>query len=138
MAKIVARALAKSPDDRPASAREILSLLRGGLKDLALSALLPKQHFTQPPPRFSEASLVKELEENGIGRPSTYATIISTLLSREYVELDRKRFQPTDVGRLARLALAVGAAADRARLRRLPAGPPRLSQRPAACRRVTG
>ena len=58
------------------------------------------QHFTEPPPRFSEASLVKTLEEHGIGRPSTYATIISTLQAREYVTLDKKRFYPTDVGRV--------------------------------------
>lgn len=58
------------------------------------------QHFTEPPPRYSEASLVKALEEYGIGRPSTYATIISTLQDREYVILDKKRFTPTDVGRV--------------------------------------
>ncbi|MEN8107527.1 MAG: type I DNA topoisomerase [Pseudomonadota bacterium] len=59
-----------------------------------------EQHFTEPPPRFSEASLVKTLEEHGIGRPSTYATIISTLQAREYVTLEKKRFYPTDVGRV--------------------------------------
>lgn len=59
-----------------------------------------EQHFTEPPPRYTEASLVKSLEEYGIGRPSTYANIISTLLQREYVELDRKRFVPTEVGRV--------------------------------------
>ncbi len=59
-----------------------------------------KQHFTEPPPRYSEASLVKALEEHGIGRPSTYASIISTLLNRDYVELDKKRFIPTDVGKV--------------------------------------
>ncbi|WP_313920353.1 DNA topoisomerase I [Tahibacter sp.] len=64
-----------------------------------LSAILAEQHFTEPPPRFSEASLVKTLEEFGIGRPSTYASIIQTLLSREYVTLDARRFRPTDVGR---------------------------------------
>lgn len=58
------------------------------------------QHFTEPPPRYSEASLVKALEEHGIGRPSTYATIISTLQAREYVTLEKKRFYPTDVGRV--------------------------------------
>ncbi|TNF36349.1 MAG: DNA topoisomerase I [Gammaproteobacteria bacterium] len=58
------------------------------------------QHFTEPPPRFTEASLVKALEEYGIGRPSTYATIISTLQHREYVELDNRRFIPTDIGRI--------------------------------------
>ena len=62
--------------------------------------LYGEQHFTQPPPRFSEASLVKALEQYGIGRPSTYASIISTLVNREYVTLDKKRFQPTDVGRV--------------------------------------
>ncbi|MGJ8662036.1 MAG: type I DNA topoisomerase, partial [Marinicella sp.] len=58
------------------------------------------QHFTEPPPRYSEASLVKALEEYGIGRPSTYASIISTLLNRDYVELESKRFIPTDVGKV--------------------------------------
>ncbi len=58
------------------------------------------QHFTEPPPRFSEASLVKALEEHGIGRPSTYASIISTLQHREYVTLEKKRFHPSDVGRI--------------------------------------
>lgn len=60
--------------------------------------LYGEQHFTQPPPRYSEASLVKALEEFGIGRPSTYASIISTLKDREYVILDKKRFLPTDTG----------------------------------------
>jgi len=59
-----------------------------------------EQHFTEPPPRYSEASLVKSLEEYGIGRPSTYASIIQTLLRRKYVELDRRRFTPTDTGRV--------------------------------------
>lgn len=65
-----------------------------------LLALRPEQHFTEPPPRYSEASLVKTLEEHGIGRPSTYATIISTLLAREYAVLDSRRFKPTDIGRI--------------------------------------
>lgn len=65
-----------------------------------LNKVLPEQHFTEPPPRYSEASLVKALEEHGIGRPSTYATIISTLKNREYVEVQAKRFHPTDVGRI--------------------------------------
>ncbi len=59
-----------------------------------------EQHFTEPPPRFSEASLVKALEEHGIGRPSTYATIISTLKDREYVDMDSRRFIPTDIGKI--------------------------------------
>ena len=67
---------------------------------LKLLGLDPKQHFTQPPPRFAEATLVKALEENGIGRPSTYAAIISTLYSREYVtrEPKQKTFKPTELG----------------------------------------
>jgi DNA topoisomerase-1 len=67
---------------------------------IGLQAIRSEQHFTEPPPRFSEATLVKALEEFGIGRPSTYASIISTLQEREYVVLDKKRFQPTDVGRV--------------------------------------
>jgi DNA topoisomerase-1 len=68
---------------------------RVALKDLASA-----QHFTEPPPRYSEATLVKALEEFGIGRPSTYASIIQTLRNREYVEMDNRRFIPTDVGRV--------------------------------------
>ncbi|MGI9309750.1 MAG: DNA topoisomerase I [Gammaproteobacteria bacterium] len=67
---------------------------------LTLAELRADQHFTDPPPRFTEASLVKALEEHGIGRPSTYASIISTLKNKEYVEMDGKRFLPTDVGRI--------------------------------------
>lgn len=63
-----------------------------------LHELVPEQHFTQPPARFSEASLVKELETLGIGRPSTYAQIISTLRDRKYVEMEKKRFHPTPLG----------------------------------------
>jgi DNA topoisomerase-1 len=65
---------------------------------LELKALRPEQKFTQPPPRFSEATLVKELEENGIGRPSTYASIISVLQDREYVHKTEGRFKPTLLG----------------------------------------
>ncbi len=65
-----------------------------------LKEIRNEQHFTAPPPRYSEASLVKSLEEYGIGRPSTYANIISTLRNREYVEVESKRFHPTDVGKL--------------------------------------
>jgi DNA topoisomerase-1 len=67
---------------------------------IKLKQIRNEQHFTEPPPRYSEASLVKALEEYGIGRPSTYASIISTLQNREYVNLDKKRFFPTDVGRV--------------------------------------
>jgi DNA topoisomerase-1 len=66
---------------------------------IPLERIHADQHFTEPPPRFSEASLVKALEEYGIGRPSTYASIIATLLFRKYVELESRRFRPTDVGR---------------------------------------
>jgi len=65
-----------------------------------LKAIRPEQHFTEPPPRYTEASLVRVLEEYGIGRPSTYASIISTLQEREYAQLEKKRFHPTDVGRI--------------------------------------
>ena len=65
-----------------------------------IEALLDEQHFTQPPPRYSEASLVKRLEELGIGRPSTYASIISTIANRGYAEILNKRFFPTDRGKL--------------------------------------
>ena len=65
---------------------------------LNLLQLEPKQHFTQPPPRFSEASLVKELEENGIGRPSTYASILSTIREKEYADLQNRYFRPTELG----------------------------------------
>jgi DNA topoisomerase-1 len=67
---------------------------------LELAEFKADQHFTDPPPRYTEASVVKTLEEYGIGRPSTYASIISTLKNREYVEMDGKRFLPTDVGRI--------------------------------------
>lgn len=73
----------------PLKEKELLKLLK----------LLPVQHFTQPPPRYTEASLIKELEKNGVGRPSTYAQIISTILQRNYVKKDeKKRFYPTAVG----------------------------------------
>ena len=67
---------------------------------VAVTKILGEQHFTEPPPRYTEASLIKALEEYGIGRPSTYATIIYTLQNREYVILENKRFKPTDVGKI--------------------------------------
>jgi DNA topoisomerase-1 len=67
-------------------------------EELRLLDLTPDQHFTEPPPRYTEATLVKALEEKGIGRPSTYATIISTIQDRRYVVLEQKKFKPTDLG----------------------------------------
>lgn len=78
---------------------KLLPALKQGEK-VAVKAINANQHFTEPPPRYSEASLVKALEEFDIGRPSTYASIISTLQARQYVVLEKKRFQPTDVGRV--------------------------------------
>jgi DNA topoisomerase I len=72
-----------------------------------LIGVLPSQHFTEPPPRFSEASLVKALEEYGIGRPSTYASIISTLRDREYVEIESRRFTATDIGKIVSRFLTI-------------------------------
>src|SRR5919108_1267343 len=66
---------------------------------LRLLELLPEQHFTQPPPRFTQATLIKELEEKGIGRPSTYASIMGTILNKEYVvEDEQRRLKPTELG----------------------------------------
>jgi len=69
-------------------------------ESVPLTAVNASQHFTEPPPRYTEASLVKTLEAHGIGRPSTYASIIQTLLAREYAELENRHFLPTDVGRI--------------------------------------
>ena len=77
--------------------RRLPRLAKG--EQVPLKDILADQHFTEPPPRYSEASLVKTLEEYGIGRPSTYASIIQVLQNREYVFLDNRRFRPTDVGR---------------------------------------
>ncbi|MGB3269956.1 MAG: DNA topoisomerase I [Rhodanobacter sp.] len=77
--------------------RRLPRLARG--EQVPLQEIVADQHFTEPPPRYSEASLVKALEEYGIGRPSTYASIIQVLQNREYVFLDSRRFKPTDVGR---------------------------------------
>ena len=91
----------ESEDDSKAddASQVLLPPLKEG-EDVELKAIRPGQHFTEPPPRYSEASLVKTLEAHGIGRPSTYASIISTLQNREYVTLEKRRFRPTDVGRV--------------------------------------
>jgi len=86
-------------DDTDEDAEAKLPHLETG-EILDVEKIVGEQHFTEPPPRYSEASLVKTLEEYGIGRPSTYASIISTLQDREYAMLDKKRFTPTDVGRV--------------------------------------
>ncbi len=86
-------------DDAQQETDQALPVLAVG-DQTPLLALVTEQHFTEPPPRYTEASLVKALEEYGIGRPSTYASIIGTLTQREYVTLTQKRFTPTDVGRI--------------------------------------
>ncbi|AGY91078.1 hypothetical protein SPICUR_00245 [Spiribacter curvatus] len=87
-------------DDRGGDANDrILPPLSEGER-IPLTALRPEQHFTEPPPRYSEASLVRALEEYGIGRPSTYASILATLQARNYVTQENRRFKPTDTGRV--------------------------------------
>jgi DNA topoisomerase-1 len=86
-----------TPDEEGEGAR--LPAMRQGER-LARGEVIPRQHFTQPPPRYTEASLVKKLEELGIGRPSTYASILQVLQDRSYVRLDKRRFVPEDRGRL--------------------------------------
>ncbi len=90
----------KDDSDAPDDGEEkILPPMKQG-QDMQTGDVKPEQHFTQPPPRFSEASLVKSLEELGIGRPSTYASIISVLQERNYVRLESRRFTPEDRGRV--------------------------------------
>ena len=91
-------------DAQAAQDNRLPPLTEGDRIDLA--AVRPEQHFTEPPPRYSEASLVKALEDYGIGRPSTYASIIQTLKDREYVELENRRFTPTATGRVVANFLA--------------------------------
>ncbi|MBN1959901.1 MAG: type I DNA topoisomerase [Deltaproteobacteria bacterium] len=97
----------KDKDDAGTETKGMLPELSDG-EQLALEKLLPEQHFTQPPPRFSESTLVRELEERGIGRPSTYATIMSTIISRGYVEKHKDaRFYPSELGALVTDLLTV-------------------------------
>lgn len=86
-------------DKKEESDERMLPNLEVG-ETINLNEIRTKQHFTEPPPRFTEATLVKTLEEYGIGRPSTYASIISTLQNREYAEVENRRFTPTEMGRL--------------------------------------
>ena len=85
-------------DDDESGDRRLPAMEKG--EETPLADVTPEQHFTQPPPRYSEASLVKRMEELGIGRPSTYASIIRVLQERNYVRLERRRFMPEDRGRL--------------------------------------
>ncbi len=94
---------ARDEEQKPESEEEETTRIPAGISEgqaQRLAKLLPEQHFTQPPPRFSEASLVRTLEENGIGRPSTYAPILGTLQQRGYVVRDNKRLTPTETGLL--------------------------------------
>lgn len=88
------------PEDRPDDGENQVPASLKTQEQLDLLRLLPEQHFTQPPPRFSEATLVKALEENGIGRPSTYASIISTIQQRGYVDRQERRLTPTETGQV--------------------------------------
>jgi DNA topoisomerase-1 len=87
------------PNKPAENSERVLPPLEEG-ENVALNAIRPQQHFTEPPPRYSEATLVRALEEYGIGRPSTYASILSTLQQRNYVTLENRRFMPTDTGRI--------------------------------------
>jgi DNA topoisomerase-1 len=86
----------ESTDEEEEDASKLPELSEGD--KLKLKELLGNQHFTQPPSRYTEASLIKALEENGIGRPSTYATIISTIVKREYIKRQQKQLTPTELG----------------------------------------
>ncbi|GEJ56211.1 type I DNA topoisomerase [Anaeromyxobacter diazotrophicus] len=86
-------------DEKSKNQDRLLPPLEAGMA-LDLRKLLPEQHFTQPPPRFNESSLIKELEERGIGRPSTYAAILSTIQEKTYVEKVERNFKPTELGLL--------------------------------------
>ncbi len=94
------------PEEAPEEADSVLPETREGER-LELKELLPVQHFTQPPARYNEASLVKALESKGIGRPSTYASILSTIQDREYVDKNEGRFHPSEIGEVV-LDLLVG------------------------------
>ena len=83
--------------DEEEEAKGALPVLENGMP-LKCKELVGNQHFTQPPPRYTEASLIKALEENGIGRPSTYTTTISTITAREYVTRENKTLKPTELG----------------------------------------
>jgi DNA topoisomerase-1 len=87
----------EAEEGKPLEEEQGLPVVEKG-ENIPVRAITPSQHFTEPPPRFSEASLVKELERLGIGRPSTYASIVSTLVDRRYAQLEQRRFFPTQLG----------------------------------------
>ena len=87
----------EAEEGKPLEAEQGLPAVEKG-EEIPVKSITPSQHFTEPPPRFSEASLVKELERLGIGRPSTYASIVSTLVDRRYAQLEQRRFFPTQLG----------------------------------------
>jgi DNA topoisomerase I len=100
----------KAEDDSDEAARRLPAVERG--ENLKLNGVTPEQHFTEPPPRYTEATLVKALEEKGIGRPSTYAAIMTTIQDREYVERVEGRFHPTALGMTVNDLLVEGGFAD--------------------------
>lgn len=94
---VVAEKKEDDEDDTDDKSSKLLPLLKEG-ETLKVQEIKPEQHFTEPPPRFNDASLIKEMEEQGIGRPSTYATILSTLVDKEYAKKEQRVYTPTDLG----------------------------------------
>jgi len=94
-----ARVYTEGRDDEAEEAERTLPLLAEG-EATTVESVTPTQHFTEPPPRFTEAALIKALEEHGIGRPSTYAAIVSTIVDREYVKVEERRLRPTEIGEI--------------------------------------
>jgi DNA topoisomerase-1 len=97
--KVYEETIEAAPESEQGEKEGILPPLKTG-EMVELIKIIPEQHFTQPPPRYTEANLIKELEDKGIGRPSTYAAIISTILQRDYVEIKERRLHPTLLGSL--------------------------------------
>ena len=94
-----ARVYTEGRDDEAEEAERTLPPLAEG-EATTVDSVTPTQHFTEPPPRFTEATLIKALEEHGIGRPSTYAAIVSTIVDREYVKVEERRLRPTEIGEI--------------------------------------
>lgn len=93
-------AVYEETSDTPDKEREVVFPELKKNDVISLKEILPEQHFTEPPPRYTEASLIKFLEEKGIGRPSTFATIITTIISRGYVKREGKALRPTELGEI--------------------------------------